>query len=81
MYMYTLPSSLYQTHKIGMTVSQSSNGYSLSVTNVTQSYMRSATDQARSLIITLRRTSDPLRLRIDIFISVLQNYLISIHSK
>ena len=63
-----------------MTGSQSSNGYSLSVTNVTQCYMKSGTDQARSLITTLRRTSGPFRLRRDIFINILQNYPISFHS-
>jgi hypothetical protein len=64
-----------------MTISKSSNGYSLSVTNVTPCYTKSATDQARSLTTTPRRTSGPFRLRREIFINILQNYPIPFHSK
>ena len=85
LYLCTQHPQFYSKHTTKLarqlTVSQSSNGYSLSVTNLTQCYMKSATDQARSLIITLRRTSGPFRLTRDIFISILQNDPISVQSK
>jgi len=55
-FMYTASSCLFQTHnKTGMTVSQSSNGYSLPETYLTRCYIKSATDQTQSLITTSKR--------------------------